>query len=80
MRCCFRPNVDFVEALIFTILMKNSKWSKLVSKEAILKIKEQENFNFSIINLAKHFNIPGRRMSELIKYYEIEITRLTKNI
>ena len=59
--------------------MKNSKWSKLVSKEAILKMKEKEDFTFSITNLARHFGIPDKRMSELIKYYEIEIKRLTTN-
>ena len=59
--------------------MKNSKWVKLVPKEEILKLKKQENFTFSIINLAKHFDVPDKRMSELIRYYEIEITRLTKN-
>jgi hypothetical protein len=59
--------------------MKNSKWVKLVSKEDILKMRNVNDFTFSIVNLASYFNIPSRRMSELIKYYGIEIKKLTKN-
>lgn len=60
--------------------MKNSKWVKLAPKEEILKLKEEENFKFCITNLCKYFDIPDKRMGELLKYYEIEIIKLTKNI
>lgn len=60
--------------------MKNSKWAKKVPKEEVLKLKEQEDFIFTIPNLCKYFNIPDRRMGELLKFYEIDIIKLTKNI
>ena len=64
----------------FKVVMENSKWSKLVSKESILQLKGQNDFKFSNSNLSKHFGIPDKRMSELLKYYEIEIVKLTKNV
>lgn len=60
--------------------MENSKWVKLAPKEEILKLKEQEDFKFCISNLCKHFDIPDKRMGELLKYYKIEVIKLTKNI
>lgn len=60
--------------------MKNSKWVEIAPKEDILELKSQENFKFCITNLCKHFNIPDKRMGELLKYYEIEIIKLTKNV
>lgn len=60
--------------------MKNSKWVKLVSKEDILSLKEDAGFKFCSTNLSKHFNISDKRMGELLKFYEIEVQKLTKNV
>lgn len=59
--------------------MKNSKWVKIAPKEEILKLKGQESFIFTIPNLCNYFNIPDRRMGELLKYYQIDVIKLSKN-
>lgn len=59
--------------------MKNSKWAKLVRKEDILKLKEDDSFDFYTTNLARHFNIPNRRMGELLRFYNIHIKKLTRS-
>lgn len=60
--------------------MENSKWVKIAPKEEILRLKEQEGFNFTIPNLCEYFDIPDRRMGELLKFYGVEVMKLTKNI
>ena len=59
--------------------MKNSKWVKLIPKEEILKLKDKEDFIFTIPNLCSYFNAPDRRVGELLKYYEIDVVKLSKN-
>jgi len=59
--------------------MKNSKWTKLVPKEILLELKERENFQFNPNNIAKELNLPNRRVPELLKFYDIEYTRLSSN-
>jgi len=59
--------------------MKNSKWVKLIPKEEILKLKDKEDFIFTIPNLCEHFDVPDRRVGELLKYYEIDVVKLSKN-
>lgn len=59
--------------------MKNSKWVKLIPKEEILKLKDKEDFIFTIPNLCSYFSAPDRRVGELLKYYEIDVVKLSKN-
>lgn len=59
--------------------MKNSKWVKVVPEEEVLRLKNNKDFIFTIPNLCEYFSIPNRRMGELLKYYGIEVVKLTKN-
>ena len=59
--------------------MKNSKWVKMFSRDVILKLKDKKDFIFSITNISKELNIPERRCGELLKYYDIDVIKLTTN-
>lgn len=59
--------------------MENSKWLKIATKEEILSLRERKDFVFSTTSISIYFGIPLQRVNELLRYYNIEVDKLTKN-
>lgn len=67
---------EIIGAFLFYVIMENLK----ITKEQILELKEDSNFNFYTKNIADYFNVSPQRMTDLLRYYNIEVKKLTKNV